>query len=794
MTAKFLKSPSFRVLLQFTPVALFVLTLSYLVYRNEVQSIYADMESHREELVEMRAELGKAVDLIARDLLYLSNKNSFRAFISQPQGHSSSHNIESDWRVFISHKKIFDQLRWIDETGRERIRINFNDGYPDIVTNSALQDKSGRYYFRDSNTLPQGSVYLSAFDLNMEHGAIDVPIKPVLRLATPVFDYQGNRRGVVVLNYLGKHLLQQLHRVHGSQLWLLNSSGYWMVGPSADMEWGFMIGQSEHSMTHHYPVAWERISAEASGVFEDASGYWVYETIAPANSLGQDIMAVVNENIRWPLVYHQPRERYMPSIDGLYKQLIGATIFVLLVIFFMLVNLVRARQAEDMARGLTRAAEAETIAFLQQSPDPLFSIDSEGDIVKANQAAVEFFGYPESVLLSMRVEDLMPVRFRADHVKQRAEFSRRSDKRRMSTALKQTALLANGEERDVSVNLNHFLSVEGETLFTATVRDVTEDQRMRKLLEASEEQMRFLMQNSPTAACILTLDHLRLVYSNPAYRRLACHDPRNLNEIELAAQHVDVRAFAQVVKRVDAGETVHVGLTELDIPERGRFWVMASYMPMHYYGQGCMLAWFANITEMKQYQDQLEYQAQYDILTGLPNRALLQDRLSHALQQTLRRGGHMAVVFIDLDGFKQVNDRFGHEAGDYLLITLAQRMQKSLRESDTIGRLGGDEFVAILGDLTQPDDCLPLIERILAVTSEVVVYQGDGLKVSSSLGITLYPQQQDVACNELLVQADEAMYLAKRAGKNRYRFFVGQQQDPGAPDDSDQPGQRQALS
>ncbi len=505
-------------------------------------------------------------------------------------------------------------------------------------------------------------------------------------------------------------------------------------------------------------------------------------------------MAVVNDNIRWPLVYHQPRERYMPAIDTLYKQLIVATIFVLLAIFFMLVNVVRARHAEDMARGMTRAAEAETIAFLQQSPDPLFSIDSGGDIVKANQAAVEFFGYPESVLLSMRVEDLMPDRFRAEHVKQRAGFSKRSDKRRMSTALKQTALLANGEERDVSVNLNHFVSAEGEILFTATVRDVTEDQRMRKLLEASEEQMRFLMQNSPTAACILTLDHLRLVYSNPAYRRLASHDPGNLNEIELAAQHVDAPAFAEVVKRVDVGETVHVGLTELDIPQRGRFWVMASYMPMHYYGQRCMLAWFANITEMKQYQDQLEYQAQYDILTGLPNRALLQDRLGHALQQTLRRGCHLAVVFIDLDGFKQVNDRFGHEAGDYLLITLAQRMQKSLRESDTIGRLGGDEFVAILADLGQPDDCLPLIKRILAVTSEFVVYQGDRLKVSSSLGIAMYPQQQDVASNELLVQADEAMYLAKGAGKNCYRFSVGQQSDTEVIDSPDESGQRPALA
>ena len=179
---------------------------------------------------------------------------------------------------------------------------------------------------------------------------------------------------------------------------------------------------------------------------------------------------------------------------------------------------------------------------------------------------------------------------------------------------------------------------------------------------------------------------------------------------------------------------------------------------------------FTDITLMKEHQHQLEHIAHYDLLTGLPNRVLLADRLHQAIVQSQRWQRRIGVVFLDLDGFKTINDTHGHVAGDSLLITVAQRIKSALREGDTLARIGGDEFVAVLVDLEGPHDCEPLLDRMLKAAA-TPVWVGDALlQVSASMGVTIYPQ--DGAEPELLVRhADQAMYLAKQAGKNRYHLF-----------------------
>jgi diguanylate cyclase (GGDEF)-like protein/PAS domain S-box-containing protein len=180
---------------------------------------------------------------------------------------------------------------------------------------------------------------------------------------------------------------------------------------------------------------------------------------------------------------------------------------------------------------------------------------------------------------------------------------------------------------------------------------------------------------------------------------------------------------------------------------------------------------FSDITASKTHQQELEHIAHYDALTGLPNRALLADRLRQALYQSQRRKQMLAVVFLDLDGFKAINDSHGHEAGDHLLIALATRMKQALRDGDTLARIGGDEFVAVLVDLQDVATCVPLLTRLLAAAAQPVELGGATLQVSASLGVTFTPQADDVDADQLLRQADQAMYQAKLAGKNRYHVF-----------------------
>ena len=184
------------------------------------------------------------------------------------------------------------------------------------------------------------------------------------------------------------------------------------------------------------------------------------------------------------------------------------------------------------------------------------------------------------------------------------------------------------------------------------------------------------------------------------------------------------------------------------------------------------VALFTDITRLKAHQDQLQHLAQFDGLTNLPNRVLLADRLVSGMAQVKRHAGELlAVVFIDLDAFKTVNDNHGHQVGDQLLIALAERMQKTLRVGDTLSRTGGDEFVAVLLDLTDVAASVPMLTRLLAAVSQPVQLGDLTLQLTASLGITFYPQDEDVDAEQLIRQADQAMYLAKQSGKNRYHIF-----------------------
>ena len=183
------------------------------------------------------------------------------------------------------------------------------------------------------------------------------------------------------------------------------------------------------------------------------------------------------------------------------------------------------------------------------------------------------------------------------------------------------------------------------------------------------------------------------------------------------------------------------------------------------------VAIFTDITEQKIQQEKLEHMAHYDMLTNLPSRALFTDRMHQAIAQTTRRNKKIAVAYIDLDGFKEVNDTYGHDVGDKLLILLAERMSKLLREGDSISRIGGDEFVALLIDISDKESVMSFLNRLLEVTSQAVKIDDLSLNVSASIGVTFYPQKEHLDVEQIIRQADQAMYKAKLSGKNCYNIF-----------------------
>jgi diguanylate cyclase (GGDEF)-like protein/PAS domain S-box-containing protein len=186
-------------------------------------------------------------------------------------------------------------------------------------------------------------------------------------------------------------------------------------------------------------------------------------------------------------------------------------------------------------------------------------------------------------------------------------------------------------------------------------------------------------------------------------------------------------------------------------------------------GTGCLVA-MTDITERKLAEDKLKRIAHFDLLTDLPNRVLLADRLSQAMLQCQPRKRSVAVAYLDLDGFKTVNDSYGHDMGDKLLVALSQRIKEALGQGDTLARVGGDEFIAVMVDLENIKDNNLVLEKLLKAAADPVTVGDTVLHVTASIGVTLYPQD-GADTDQLIRHADQAMYIAKQAGKNRYHLF-----------------------
>lgn len=184
-----------------------------------------------------------------------------------------------------------------------------------------------------------------------------------------------------------------------------------------------------------------------------------------------------------------------------------------------------------------------------------------------------------------------------------------------------------------------------------------------------------------------------------------------------------------------------------------------------------MIGTHVDITGRKNLEEKMRHLANFDLLTGLPNRSLISDRLQQAVFKARRDKTHLAVMFLDLDKFKPVNDNFGHEVGDLLLKQVAQRLIASVRASDTVARIGGDEFVVLLSSIEQQNDAVVVAEKILQALQQPFDVLTHTVEISGSVGIAAYPEHGDDE-KLLLINADIAMYRAKRTGRNAYQLYA----------------------
>ncbi|MDQ3928894.1 MAG: EAL domain-containing protein, partial [Chloroflexota bacterium] len=311
------------------------------------------------------------------------------------------------------------------------------------------------------------------------------------------------------------------------------------------------------------------------------------------------------------------------------------------------------------------------------------------------------------------------------------------------------------------------LALENARLYAAAQKEIGERRRAEEALRASESRFRAVFEDAIDA--IFVMDGKgEFVDVNPAACQLAARSRTELagmNILELVppGRMADIDQLTRIFREQGAvkgefqimrpcGQVVDVEFTS-----------KANFLP------GYHLAMFSDITEQKLLREQLSHQAFHDALTDLPNRTLFMDRLTLSLARSTRHGSSLAVIFLDLDDFKVINDSLGHRAGDALLVQVGKRLQNCVRMGDSVARLGGDEFTVLLEDV-EIGDATATAERIAAQLSAPFYVEGCEVFVTSSTGIAISTAGQDGA-DDLLRNADVAMYEAKNKGKNRYKVF-----------------------
>ena len=413
------------------------------------------------------------------------------------------------------------------------------------------------------------------------------------------------------------------------------------------------------------------------------------------------------------------------------------------------------RESEDRYRGL-----------VELSPDAIL-VHRKGEIVFVNQASVDLFGAtaPEE-MVGKTLTDLVHPDYR-DAVS--AALAARGEQGAEERYLEEKLLRLDGRAIDVEV-AGGPISYKGKPATQLVVRDITERKR-------AEEGLRLAATVFQTTAeaIVVTDSNNRIKAVNPAFSRITGYGPEEVVGKDpgvLKSGRHDSDFYHVMWEEIEAD-----GHWEGEIWNRRKAgdiypqWLSISSIKDSAGNLVEHVAVFSDITKRKQDEEQIRRQANYDALTGLPNRTLFMDRLSRSVVASRREGGMVALLFIDLDRFKVVNDTLGHAYGDLLLEKAAKRLTGCVREADTVARLGGDEFTIILRDIHRGADAAKVAEEVIEALSKAFQLDGNEAFIGASIGITIYPSDADDP-STMLRNADMAMYKAKEAGRNAYRFFT----------------------
>ncbi len=416
-----------------------------------------------------------------------------------------------------------------------------------------------------------------------------------------------------------------------------------------------------------------------------------------------------------------------------------------------------------------RAKERRLKTLFDSVRDPIVVTSLAGEVISFNRAAEELFGYRAAEVAGANINILMPQQDRTTHDSHLSHYHagvRRSTL--IGKGRELTACKASGEEFPVEVTITEMLDGE-EVQLIGVIRDITERKHAEEQLQLSRRVF-----EAASEAIVITSPDATIIDVNPAYEAITGYSRDEMigeKPSKIRSNRYDDEFYQQMWDDINktgtwAGEIWDRRKNGEAFPQ----WLTINAIRNPYGEVSHYVGIFTDITEQKAAEEQLEQLAYYDPLTKLPNRALYRERLERELLHAQRNGHTSALLFIDLDKFKQVNDTLGHDVGDDLLIAVAQRLTGCVRATDTVCRLGGDEFTVILSEVEGKEGVSRVSQSIIDQLQQCFPLHGHDVQIGGSVGIALIPHDATDFI-ELNKKADIAMYHAKASGRGNFQFY-----------------------
>jgi diguanylate cyclase (GGDEF)-like protein/PAS domain S-box-containing protein len=625
-------------------------------YYQQVSALenYAQEMNHQTNL-HLLESLQQILRNVKGDARMLSSNPLLIRALSSPQ-EKETQLLAQQWIAFSAEKRLYDQIRLLDQKGQEILRINMTTNGAQSVPKNRLQNKSARYYFKEAMTLPKGEIYLSSLDLNIENKVIEKPLKPMLRIAVPLFDNNGKRLGLLILNYLAANFINEIkthNRLSESQSILINQQGYYLYGLSRDREWLFMYPKNDQLpglLSTQFRDLWQYIIRNRQDQVITSQGIFSFHWLSTEEKSSSN-----NPFLQEYAIITMLSMSKLEALKAPYRQAVwGISLLAIptIVLFALVASHYRLRELKTIEQ--LRTAETNQRLILESVGEGIIGLDAHGRLTFANSRAQDLTGYLLNEMLGRPLHNLIGV-------------------------------CGNDKSRKVTDTWPLH-----ETLVHGKSRREDNDIFYRKNCDA------------------FPVEYI----SNPI---------------------------------IKDGE-LHGGVVS-----------------------------FLDITARKKAEQRIEYLVLNDSLTDLPNKRLFLDRLNQQLANARNNHQTTALLYIDIDRFKQINDALGYEKGDDILRETARRLKYLTQEGDTIARIGSDEFVLLCANRLIDEDHMAHIAQLTAdeimLILEQPFYLGDSsVRITASIGITIFPFADEDA-STILAQADTAVASAKGAGRYTTRFF-----------------------